>query len=92
MMLCSRVHLAGAGLGSRQARPEELRGRRNARVFASSSGGQDAEESSLPQMPKQRRRRRKQEPEQQPFRIDDLNPVTSRAFSRCVDNEGSASV
>lgn len=54
------------------------RGRRGALVVRASSGGQDADEQPLPEVPKQRRRsRRKEKPAEQPFTIDTLNPVTS---------------
>ncbi|KAL4433778.1 hypothetical protein ABPG75_000219 [Micractinium tetrahymenae] len=61
------------------------RGRRGALVVRASSGGQDADDQPLPQVPKQRRRsRRKEKPAEQPFSIDTLNPVTMGRKSREV--------
>ncbi|KAL4450724.1 hypothetical protein ABPG77_001080 [Micractinium sp. CCAP 211/92] len=61
------------------------RGRRAALVVRASSGGQDADEQPLPEVPKQRRRsRRKEKPAEQPFTIDTLNPVTMGRKSREV--------
>lgn len=71
----SSLRPAPAALAGRCSAPS---GRRGALVVRASSGGQDADDQPLPQVPKQRRRsRRKEKPVEQPFTIDTLNPVTS---------------